>query len=454
VGDDDQSIYSWRGANFENLLMFERDFPGVREIKLEQNYRSTGTILEAANGVISPNTQRKEKKLWSGQGGGRPIGIFYPDDEDAEGEFIAATIKGLRAGDNYPWRDFGVLTRTNSGSRAIEEAFLANNIPYIVSGGESFFERAEVKDILAYLRVVANSDDDVNLIRIINTPRRGIGKQTIAAVSGEARLARCSLWAALCRAVPRREEEEEFALSGAEEKKPGIRNEEEVSDFLELVNNLKDNFFSRKGNRQNPFSVKVRNMLDQINYRNYLKVEYAKNEKLLKWKLANIEYLLQSIERWEEDAAANGSDAGLWAYLNRVSLLNREDGEDEEGAGKVGLMTIHAAKGLEFPVVFIAGAEKGIIPHERSVEENAGNIEEERRLFYVAITRAREKLILTCCKKRRRQNALADCDPSPFLEEIPPGLIALEEEEKPVEDPAAIRDYFAKIKESLAACRA
>jgi DNA helicase-2/ATP-dependent DNA helicase PcrA len=179
VGDDDQSIYSWRGANYRNLLLFEQDFPGVQEIKLEQNYRSTTTILEAANGVIAHNTNRKEKTLWSGKDGGRPIELVYPENESAEADFIASQIKHLSITETLRYHDFGVLTRTNSLSTNIEEAFLAEDIPYKVSGGTSFFQRKEIKDIISYLRVIANPQDDVSLLRIINVPRRGIGKHTI-----------------------------------------------------------------------------------------------------------------------------------------------------------------------------------------------------------------------------------------------------------------------------------
>ena len=196
VGDDDQSIYSWRGADYQNIINFEKDFD-VTEIRLEQNYRSTETILEAANGVISHNTNRKDKKLWSGNGSGKPIEIFMPENETDEADFIAESILGIAAEERRKYDEFGVLIRANTQGRAIEEAFLQNNIPYTMSGGTSFFERKEIKDIISYLRVIANHDDDINLLRIINTPRRGIGRAAIQILNDEAEKYTCTLWSAI-----------------------------------------------------------------------------------------------------------------------------------------------------------------------------------------------------------------------------------------------------------------
>ena len=449
VGDDDQSIYSWRGANYENLLLFEKDFPRALEIKLEQNYRSTSTILEAANGLISHNTNRKEKTLWSGNGGGKSIIISLQQNETAEAASIAGMIKKLRFADQRNFGDFGVLVRTNNQFDVIEEAFLSENIPYRVSGGKSFFERKEVRDILSYLRVIANHDDDVNLLRIINTPRRGIGKASIQSASELAKKNRSSLYDAFYRISLARQKEQEtlFKLEQKETKKTSGSDE-----FLELIQSLKDDFFDGSG-----LAKKVRGLVDKIDFWSYLVSEHSKDEKKAKWKFANIEYLIRMIEDWEKDPDI--MDKGLYAYLNRISLLTRTDGEDEgvsSPRNKANLMTIHASKGLEFPVVFIAGAEDGFIPHERSINdgesgvksEGAGPIEEERRLFYVAITRAREKLYITSCLKRRRRDAYTERSPSPFLTEIPEGLIECMEEES--EDSTSEADeadaFFARMK--------
>ncbi|MDR0526086.1 MAG: UvrD-helicase domain-containing protein [Spirochaetaceae bacterium] len=429
VGDDDQSIYSWRGANYENILLFERDFPGTIEIKLEQNYRSTSTILEAANGVISNNTNRKEKTLWSGNRGGKPIEIYTPQNETEEAEFIAGEIKKIRFREHYKLKydDFGVLIRTNSLIRNLEEAFLAENIPYQVSGGTSFFQRKEIKDVLSYLRVIGNTQDDVNLLRIINTPRRGIGKTAIAGISDIAKKNGSSLWDAM--AGQRYAQDTLFQETA----------KQELDDFMTLIENLREGMLGRRG-----LSQKVRAMVDEIDYWGYLVAEYSKNEKAARWKFGNIGSLIQSIEVWERDP--DNLDPTLYPYLNRISLLSRDDGDDSD-KGKVNLMTIHAAKGLEFPVVFIAGAEDGIIPHARSLEDDAGGIEEERRLFYVAITRARDKLVITSCLNRRRLQSSGECLPSPFLAEIPEHLVEYREEEPELETaPAEAERFFAMMK--------
>ncbi|GHU15633.1 DNA helicase [Spirochaetia bacterium] len=438
VGDDDQSIYSWRGASYENIALFEEDFPGTEEIKLEQNYRSTTTILEAANGVISNNTNRKEKTLWSGNTGGKPIELYHPQNESDEADFIAAQIKKIRFDEKLNYDDFGVLIRTNSQTAGIEEAFLAENIPYRVSGGTSFFQRKEIKDILSYLRVIANPNDDVNLLRILNTPRRGIGKNTIATLSDIAKKNHSSLWDALDRLRYLREHgQENLFHDPAMDKSAG-----ELHSFITLIETFREEILGKKG-----LSQKVKGLVDTIDYWSYLVTEYSKNEKIARWKFGNIGYLIQTIERWEKDP--DNLDPTLYPYLNRISLITRDDGEDEANKGKVNLMTIHASKGLEFPVVFIAGAEDGIIPHARSLEEGDGNIEEERRLFYVAITRARDKLYITSCLKRRRLQSTIDCLPSPFLAEIPNHLIEYHEPEKAEAAEERAEDFFALMKEKF-----
>jgi DNA helicase-2/ATP-dependent DNA helicase PcrA len=451
VGDDDQSIYSWRGANYENILLFERDFPKMIEIKLEQNYRSTSTILEAANGVIANNSNRKEKTLWSGNSGGKPIELFHPQNETDEADFIAERIQELRAREALKYDDFGVLIRTNSMTRPLEEAFLAQNIPCRVSGGTSFFQRKEIKDILSYLRVIANSDDDVNLLRIINTPRRGIGKTAVTALTELARKNRSSLWNAMERAGHAQALSRDTGEAMLFEDLPALKAEGAdkgrtgIEDFISLIDFFKGEILGRKPGPNGKFSLsqKARALVDAIDYWSYLVTEYSKNEKISRWKFLNIESLIRSIETWEQDP--DNLDPTLYPYLNRISLITRDDGEDEADKGKVNLMTIHASKGLEFPVVFIAGAEDGIIPHARSLEEGDGNIEEERRLFYVAITRARDKLFITSCLKRRRMQNLAEGVPSPFLTEIPGHLVEYHEPNPEMEEREA-ENFFALMK--------
>jgi len=446
VGDDDQSIYSWRGANYRNITLFEQDFPGLIEIKLEQNYRSTSTILEAANGVIAHNTTRKGKTLWSGKGEGRPIELHYPENEKAEADFIAAQIRNLQIADGLRYHDFGVLTRTNSLAGNIEEAFLAENIPYKVSGGTSFFQRKEIKDIISYLRVIANPHDDVSLLRIINTPSRGIGKATIAALNDIARKNRTGIWDAISRLNHARQEGQQHLFH---DKKVMT----ELEEFIRLIETQQAAILERKGEPGQPWllSQKTRALVDTIDYWGYLVAEHGKEEKKARWKFGNIEYFIRMIENWERDP--DTLDAGLYPWLNRISLITKDDGETDN-LGKVSLMTIHSAKGLEFPVVFIAGAEEGLIPHEKSIpDENespseiAGSLEEERRLFYVAITRAREKLYITSCQKRRRPQSAEECTPSPFLEEIPQHLIQQYQPISAADEEAQAEELLKKLKE-------
>jgi DNA helicase-2/ATP-dependent DNA helicase PcrA len=444
VGDDDQSIYSWRGANYENILLFEKDFPSRVEIKLEQNYRSTSTILKSANSVISHNTERKEKILWTGKEAGRPVELFYPENETSEAVFITGQIRRLMIMEDYKYHDFGVLTRTNSLSRNIEESFLSDNIPYRVSGGTSFFQRKEIKDITSYLRIIANPDDDISLLRIINTPRRGIGKSAISALSGIAGKNRSSIWNVIT--------ELNYAHSSGQQRLfQDQKAATELEEFSVMTENLRTLILERKGEHGKPWKLSncVRILVDNIDYWSYLVTEHGKDEKKARWKYSNIEYYIRMIENWESDP--DNLDAGLYPWLNRISLITRDNGEDDSN-GKVNLSTIHAAKGLEFPVVFIAGVEKGLIPHERSlgegaeVDDEAGSIEEERRLFYVAITRAREKLFLTSCKERRRIQTTTKCDHSPFLDEIPPELIKYHEKESELPDDVQADKYMEQIK--------
>ncbi len=417
VGDDDQSIYSWRGADYQNIINFEQDFPNVEEIRLEQNYRSTGTILAAANGVIRNNTNRKDKELWTGSGDGKPIEIYLPENEAAEADFIAENIQAICTEEKRKYDEFGVLLRTNTQSRAIEEAFLEQNIPYTMSGGTSFFERKEIKDIISYLRVISNHDDDINLLRIINTPRRGIGRAAIEALNSVANNLGVSLWEALKTIIDA--EKDECPVSA--------KTKADFAAFVSIIENNKA-MLSGRG-----LSKKVRAMVDQIQYFDYLISENAKSEKAARYKMLNIEFFIKSMEQWENNP--EHEDTSLYAYLNRITLLSRDDLDDGEAdKGKVNLMTIHASKGLEFPVVFIAGAEEGIMPHLRAMEEGGQEaIEEERRLFYVAVTRARDRLFISSCKNRRKQQSNCECEPSRFLDEIPSNLVKYHEPSEEVD---------------------
>lgn len=396
VGDDDQSIYSWRGANYENIVQFEKDFPEVKEIKLEQNYRSTGTILDAANSIIAHNTKRKSKNLWSKSGEGTPIELSYPEDERQEAQFIADTMILLKNRENLSYDDFGILIRTNSLAAPIEDALLTAGIPYAVSGGQSFFQRKEIKDIISYLRVITNPDDDISMLRIINTPRRGIGKKALEQITELSKKEKCSVFAAM-------------------------QTMSQYSEFVNMILSYKSKFLSGR-NLANALTA----LVDEINYWNYLVMEHQKDEKVAKWKYKNILTFIQLLDRWEQEKE---DDEGIYTYLNKITLITRDDNADSE-SGKAALMTIHAAKGLEFKVVFLAGCEDAILPHARAIEEDPANIEEERRLFYVAVTRAMKKIYITSCRNRTHIRESTICIPSRFLEEIPAGLIQTGTEHK------------------------
>lgn len=443
VGDDDQSIYSWRGADYQNIVNFEKDFEGVKEIRLEQNYRSTETILEAANGVISHNTNRKEKKLWSQKTvGNKPIEIFMPQNETDEADFIAESIQGICAEEKIKYDDFGVLIRSNTQSRPIEEAFLSANIPYTMSGGTSFFERKEIKDIVSYLRVIANHDDDINLLRILNTPRRGIGRAALEALNERASQKHSSLWEAI-KSLQAEDSQKEFELAQEAAASAGL-SPKTLGALAEFTSLIESNSAMLGGKG---LSKKVRALVEEINYWDFLILENPKSEKAARFKYLNVESLINSIEQWENNPDNEGKTS-LYDYLNRITLLSRDDMDDEGDKGKVNLMTIHASKGLEFPVVFIAGAEEGLIPHARAIEEDEKNVEEERRLFYVAITRARDKLYISSCAKRKKMSATVECQPSRFLDEIPPRLVEYHEPQKAVDDKKAL-EIFANMRRQL-----
>ena len=429
VGDDDQSIYSWRGANFENIAMFERDFPERLEIKLEQNYRSSKDILDAANNLIQNNTNRKAKSLWTGKAAHSAIEHIMPEDEHAESAFLTRTIRtqAIRLGVDYS--QFGILVRTNNLMDTIEEALMADNIPYKVSGGMSFFGRKEIRDLICYLKVIANPHDDVSLLRILNVPRRGIGKTTVRRLREYATAKSLSLYTAL----------HDLVLSAPGEMVP--RTVESLTAFHELIDTFKERMLSGKS-----LSSGLAELVSEVNYWGFLLLEHQGRDSLAKYKFGNVQRFIDMLDTWERDP--DTIDPNLFDFLSRISLVTRDDLSNEEDRGKVNLMTIHAAKGLEFDVVFIAGAEERFIPHARALEENPESIEEERRLFYVAITRAKEKLYISSCRQRRIMREICELEPSRFLEEIPADLVVRHQEETAVTGEAA-DDFFALMKTKL-----
>jgi ATP-dependent DNA helicase Rep len=401
VGDDDQSIYAWRGARPDNLRSLKEDFPRLAVIKLEQNYRSSGRILTAANGLIANNPHLFEKRLWSAHGPGDPIRILQARDGADEADRVAMEILRLVTGRRRPWRDFAVLYRGNHQARVFEQALRARNIPYSVTGGTSFFDRPEVKDLLAYLRLAANPDDDAAFLRVVNVPRREVGTATLeklgawASQRGTGLLSAC-LEAGLHGVLP-------------------ARVVQRLHGFARRVMELGDAADSGE-----PVDRLTRELIQDIDYREWLS-ETARDPRQAERARENVDELLE----WLGRVAADGEAGSLAEALGRLSLmdmLDREAGDD--GDDRVRLMTLHAAKGLEFPTVFLVGCEEELLPH-RSNTEGPG-LEEERRLAYVGITRARQRLFLTWAARRKRYGELVDCTPSRFLEELPTDVVEWE----------------------------
>ncbi|NLK04839.1 MAG: UvrD-helicase domain-containing protein [Spirochaetales bacterium] len=426
VGDDDQSIYSWRGANYENLVMFERDFPERLEIKLERNYRSSGTILEAANSLIVNNQMRKEKKLWTDSGKGSSIRLIHPAHDEEEASVIADEILLKHKKNDLPFSDFGVLVRTNSLLATLETKFVERGIPTQVTGGQSFFDRKEIRDILSYLKVMANQDDDVNLLRVINTPRRGIGRTTLEKMRKVADDHKCSLYSALAL----------MAVATDGQIKEGMQ--KALKRFYDMIESYHHDLFQAGSKR----SFVLRNLVQEIGYKAYLEGEHPEHEAIVAFKMKGIDFLCDRLSKWERNP--ENTRASIFDFLNRVSLAGKED-PDEENAGKIALMTIHASKGLEFDTVYLAGVEDQYIPHARAIEENPASIDEERRLFYVAITRARRELVISSCEKRRDVASL----PSRFLEEIPKSLFDEEDPTKQLSSDEVV-DKLRLLRERLA----
>ena len=428
VGDDDQSIYSWRGASYGNLLSFERDYPEYREIFLDQNYRSTGKILLVANHLIAKNKNRKGKNLWTGEARGEPVRLYLAEDESGEGLFIAQTVKALRLKYRIGLKDFGVLVRTNNLTRPLEEAFLRENLPYRVSGGMSFFQRKEVKDILSYLRVIANPDDNLNLLRILNLPRRGIGRKTVEEIVRISAEKTCSYYSALS------------LLAAAEDAALAPSVKQAFLEFTGLIESYSERFLKGRG-----MAEALGSLVEEIDYWGYI-LARNNNANVAKWKYGNVEGLLGSIGAYERDP--DNIDPSLYGYLNRITLITKEDSEENGAEDKINLTTIHAAKGLEFDTVFLAGLEKDVLPHSRSLEESGDNVEEERRLFYVAITRARKRLYLSSCAVRWKRGKPVESGLSPFIEELPAEHLEMVEGNEYISEDEALRG-FAGLKEKF-----
>jgi DNA helicase-2/ATP-dependent DNA helicase PcrA len=387
VGDPDQSIYAFRGADIRNIMEFERDFGGAKQIALEQNYRSTNAILRAANAVISENRERKPKNLWSELGEGDPIRVIEVEDEHAEARFVAAEIAGL-VDEGFAGSEIAIFYRTNAQSRVLEDVLVRQDIPYQVIGGPKFYERAEIKDAIAYLQVIDNPSDAISLIRIANRPRRGIGDASLARVRAYADAHGLSLWEAL-------EHPEEAGCGGAPLKA--------IDKFRTLMQS------SMAGALDLSVPELLERVLDQSGYLESLEAERTIEAQ---GRMENLMELVGVAREYQESAES----PSLSEFLQQISLFSDQDAIEEERS-LVTLMTLHNAKGLEFRAVFLIGMEEGVFPHSRSIEEQG--LEEERRLCYVGLTRAQERLVLTHAAARSLWGSRGYNLPSRFLDELP-----------------------------------
>ncbi|MCQ6280523.1 DNA helicase PcrA [Bacillus sp. EB600] len=396
VGDSDQSIYRWRGADIANILSFEKDYPNATVIFLEQNYRSTKRILLAANKVIENNSNRKPKNLWTENPEGNKIVYYRADSEQGEAQFVAGKIKELTRDGKYKLADMAILYRTNAQSRVMEEVLLKSTIDYTIVGGTKFYDRKEIKDMLAYLRLISNPDDDISLRRVINVPKRGIGSTSLDKIANFAALHDLSLYQAL----------ESVELTGISPKTTKA-----AAEFRDLISN-----YTRM---QEFLSVTelVEDILDKSGYREMLKAEKSLEAQS---RLENLDELLSVTKNFEESS----EDKSLVAFLTDLALVADIDSmdDDEEKSDAVVLMTLHSAKGLEFPVVFLVGMEEGVFPHSRSLMEEE-EMEEERRLAYVGITRAEQSLFLTNAQMRTLFGRTNMNPASRFINEIPVDLL-------------------------------
>ena len=394
VGDDDQAIYAWRGATLDNLASLQRDYPNLRVIKLEQNYRSSGRILSAANALIAANPKLFEKRLWSEHGPGDAVTISPMDDDLHEAESVAIRMAAHRFDRKTKWADYAVLYRGNHQARVFEEALRKEKIPYVLSGGQSFFERTEIRDLMAWMRLFANVDDDPAFIRAITVPKRGVGTATIEALGQYASQRDVSLFEAACESA--------FSMRVA------ARQLEPITQFTAFVNRMQD-----RADRE-PAGRVLDDLLSAIDYRAHL--FDAADERGAQKRWQNVfDFTTWVAKRCEEDSKS------LIAVTQSIALLSMLD-DREEDVDAVRLSTLHAAKGLEFGHVFLVGVEEGLLPHKGHEDDDPAlrpqRIEEERRLMYVGVTRAQRSLSISWCRKRRRARDHQACEPSRFIAEL------------------------------------
>ncbi|TDY87660.1 UNVERIFIED_ORG: ATP-dependent DNA helicase Rep [Herbaspirillum seropedicae] len=407
VGDDDQAIYAWRGATIENLKLLGVDFPNLHLIKLEQNYRSSTRILQAANAVISNNPKLFDKTLWSEHGLGDPITVMAMDDEEAEADQIAITLSAHRFERRAKFADYAILYRGNHQARILEKSLRRERIPYVMSGGQSYFDRAEIKDIIAYLRLIANQDDDPAFIRAVTTPRRGVGQATLEVLGTLAGQWQCSLF--------------EAVYKGGLEDKLTDRQLLPLRKFCDFINALESRATrpGPSGSGEEAGRV-LDDMMEAINYEFYLYDSFEERAAQARWQNV-VDFINWLKERACGGRDGEGEEKNLLEITQMVALMSMLEGRDEE-QDAVRMSTLHASKGLEFPHVFLVGVEEGILPHkgdpDTPPEAAAARVEEERRLMYVGITRAQRSLHLSWCKRRKRAKEVIECQISRFVKEM------------------------------------
>lgn len=428
VGDDDQSIYGWRGAEVSNILEFEQHFPNPTVVKLEQNYRSTNTILNTANALIKNNPRRRPKSLWSGKGDGDKVRLVQAPNDREEAEFIANEIQRRKVEQVLEFEHFAVLFRMNAQSRLLEEAFRERQIPYKIVGGKSFFDRREVKDVLAYAACALNADDDVSLLRIVNTPPRGISAAVVERALDLSIRHKCSLFQGLQLPDLQRTVTPKAAAA--------------IAEFVAQMDSWETKLNEPLVDQVGLF----RKLIDESGYYDDLRRSCKSPDEALK-RESSVRDVIEGFSRFSE----NSTD-GLRGYLDSMALRQEkeEDDKDKEQGSGVMLITLHASKGLEFPHCYLVGLEEGILPHDRSKVE--GTLDEERRLLYVGITRAQKTLTMTYCFNRYRYGGVVPCTPSSFIKELDPALLERIDLQKmlsaPVEAPAA-KMGFAAVRAAL-----
>jgi superfamily I DNA/RNA helicase len=428
VGDDDQSIYGWRGAEIANLLDLEKHFPEVKVIKLEQNYRSTNTILNAANALIQHNVRRRGKKLWSEKGAGPKIALHTFSSDDQEARTIVEQIEYSRLTQRSPWSEHAILFRTNIQSRPLETALRAAEVRYHLIGGQSFFDRREVRDFLAYLKMLVNPNDDVSLLRIANVPARGLSDVTMERLLAASQERKCSVFSAMKN--PAVSATFQANARGA------------IEAFVALIERTRTHIETANSSALQSWADRF---LDEIGYFNELK-RSEKNIEAAEVRIRNLKELMATLDNREGELRPALEQLGN--FLEEITLDTEREEEDEKAGNAVTLITMHSCKGLEFPHVYVVGLEDGLLPHTRSKEE--GTLDEERRLFYVAVTRAMKTLTISHCVSRKKYGQPVPCHPSPFLRELPAELVehADEKAKEPVSAEAG-KQRFAALRAAL-----